>query len=513
VKESRGHRSWLPLSFICVALALAAAPQASAAESTVTLRPAAGPAGTRVVLTGRSFGARKHVAVRLGQMTLARVMTSTRGAFDVSFAIPRGARGVPRIISTAGPRSAVNLFRISTNPKALQTNEIAAHSRTRLRWTPPQGQAGTVLELHGFRFPARRDLQIYFASALLQTVRTNDRGAFSTRIGVPAVAFSNGKISVRGASTSLAFNFTITSPPVIPPGGVPGPPPVSPGPVPTPQPPTLPAPQPTFPIRAAFYYPWFPEAWNQSGISPFTNYHPSLGFYRSDDQAVRRSHLRSLEYGKFAAGIYSWWGQGHYTDLRFPDMLAETNATHSPIKWAAYYEPEGYSDPTVEQIGSDLDYIKASYVQNPAYLKVGDKPVIFVYARGADDCAMVDRWTQANTTGRDFYLVLKVFPNYRTCPSQPQSWHQYAPSSRTDQQRGNSFAISPGFDLTGPEPERLPRDLVAFGQATRDMVASGEPWQLVISFNEWGENTATESADEWSSVSGQGQYLDVLAGL
>jgi hypothetical protein len=44
-------------------------------------------------------------------------------------------------------------------------------------------------------------------------------------------------------------------------------------------------------------------------------------------------------------------------------------------------------------------------------------------------------------------------------------------------------------------------------------VASAEPWQLVISFNEWGENTATESAEEWASPSGHGQYLDVLAGL
>jgi hypothetical protein len=106
-----------------------------------------------------------------------------------------------------------------------------------------------------------------------------------------------------------------------------------------------------------------------------------------------------------------------------------------------------------------------------------------------------------------------VFAGYRTCTSQPQSWHQYAPSSRTDRQRGYSFAISPEFDLTGPEPERLPRDLAAFEQAARDMIASGEPWQLVISFNEWGENTATESADEWATASGYGQYLDALAAL
>ena len=50
------------------------------------------------------------------------------------------------------------------------------------------------------------------------------------------------------------------------------------GPAPT-QPPSGSDPQPGFPIRAAFYYPWFPEGWNQQGYNPFTNYHPSLGYY------------------------------------------------------------------------------------------------------------------------------------------------------------------------------------------------------------------------------------------
>jgi hypothetical protein len=194
-------------------------------------------------------------------------------------------------------------------------------------------------------------------------------------------------------------------------------------------------------------------------------------------------------------------------------MLAETNATRSPIKWTLYHEVEGYADPSVAEIGSDLDHIRSNYASDPAYLAVGGKPVVFVYAGAADGCPMADRWAQANTESRGFYVVLKVFSGYRSCTSQPDGWHQYAPSSRTDHQRGYSFAISPEFHLTGTEPQPPPRDLAAFEQAARGMVASGEPWQLVISFNEWGENTATESADQWSSPSGHGQFLDALAGL
>jgi hypothetical protein len=282
-------------------------------------------------------------------------------------------------------------------------------------------------------------------------------------------------------------------------------------PVTTPPPPPPPAPQPSFPIRAAFYYPWFPEAWNQNGISPFTKYQPSLGFYNSALDATRDAHLRAFEYARINAGIYSWWGQGSKEDQRFPGMLARTTATNSPVKWALYYEKEGNGpDPAVSQIASDLDYITARYTADPAYLKVGTRPVIFVYADGADGCGMVSRWHQANDPTRGFYVVLKVFGGYRSCPDQPNSWHQYAPSSRTDRQASYSFAVSPEFDLTGPAPQRLPRDLAAFKSAVQQMVASAEPWQLITTFNEWGENSATESAREWASPSGFGQYLDAL---
>ena len=60
--------------------------------------------------------------------------------------------------------------------------------------------------------------------------------------------------------------------------------------------------QPSFPIRAAFYYPWFPEAWNQQGFNPFTNYTPSSGFYDAS-QTVTKQHIAAMQYGGIQAGI------------------------------------------------------------------------------------------------------------------------------------------------------------------------------------------------------------------
>jgi acid phosphatase type 7 len=267
--------------------------------------------------------------------------------------------------------------------------------------------------------------------------------------------------------------------------------------------------QPGFPIRAAFYYPWFPEAWDQAGIYPFTKYTPTAGFYDSSSTAVVQQHIRSLEYGRVEAGIASWWGQGSRTDTRIPTLLSATRALASGFRWSLYYEQEGSSDPSAAAIEADLRYMRDRYGSDPAYLRVNGRFVVFVYADAQDACGMADRWKQANAT-IGAYLVLKVFGGYRSCLSQPQGWHQYAPAVATDSQAGYSFSISPGFDKAGELAPRLARDPARWNQNIRDMVASNAPFQLVTTMNEWGEGTSVESAQEWSSASGHGLYLDAL---
>ena len=87
-----------------------------------------------------------------------------------------------------------------------------------------------------------------------------------------------------------------------------------------------------------------------------------------------------------------------------------------------------------------MPYIASHYATNKAFLRVAGKPVIFVYLSGGDGCGMADPWSAANTVG--FYVVLKVFPGFKNCPSQPESWHQYSPAKAADHQAGFSYAIS-----------------------------------------------------------------------
>jgi Glycosyl hydrolase family 99 len=266
------------------------------------------------------------------------------------------------------------------------------------------------------------------------------------------------------------------------------------------------------PLRGIFYYPWFPETWGNAEITPFTHYHPTLGSYSSSDPAVLTQQINAMQYAGMQVGIFEWNGQGTTLDQRIPQLLHA--ATGTGFHWAAYYDQEGLSvgfgpNPTPDQIASDLTYINQNYASDPSYERINGKPVVFVYGDGQDDCSMVDRWNQANQNGQD-YIVLKVFGGYAQCPNQPDGWHQYAPGEREDNQQNYSFSISPGFWKADETTPRLARDPNAFAQAVRDMVASNAPFQLVTTFNEWGEGTAVEDAQEWNSPSGYGIYLDTL---
>ena len=229
------------------------------------------------------------------------------------------------------------------------------------------------------------------------------------------------------------------------------------------------------------------------------------GYYDGGDAAVIGQQIAAMQYGGISLGIASWWGVGHHTDQRIPALLSASAGTG--FRWALYYEGEGTANPSVDQLRADLTYIRDHYGSDPSYARVDGKFVVFVYNANDGDCAVADRWQKANTVGA--YVVLKVFTGYRTCANQPQSWHQYCPEAAADSQEGFSYAISPGFWQIG-RAVRLARDLTRWQQNVRDMVASGAPWQLVTTFNEWGEGTAVESAVEWASPSGYGAYLDAL---
>ena len=261
------------------------------------------------------------------------------------------------------------------------------------------------------------------------------------------------------------------------------------------------------PLRGAFYYSWYPQTWTVGGEHVF--YQPQLGYYTSEDEEVVEQHIEDMDYAKIDVAIASWWGIDRQKEaLRFPVLLDKTIEANSKLKWAFYYEMEGFSNPTIGELKSDLDYLMEKYVGHEAIAKIGGKPVIFVYAANDQSCEVADRWVEA--TKGEWYVNLKVFGGFRNCGNQPDSWHQYGPATATQRHKGYSFVISPGFWRADESKAMFERDSARWYQNVRGMVASNEPWQLITTFNEWGEGTAIERCYDWPSQTKFGIYLDAL---
>jgi hypothetical protein len=261
-----------------------------------------------------------------------------------------------------------------------------------------------------------------------------------------------------------------------------------------------------FPVRGVFYYPWYPETWTVNG--ELAHFEPDLGFYSSSDPLVAETHIDAFEYAHVDLSIASWWGVETNLDrARLTLLMEETIALNSQVKWTIYHEDEKDADPSPAALREDLDYLKKWFAWHPAWAHVDGRPVIFVYNEGG--CEVSNRWMEASNG--EWYVVLKLFGGYTDCPTQPDSWHQYGVGTGALHYDNYSFTIAPGFWRADRDTPSLPRlSESAWCQNVQNMVDSGEPWQLVVSFNEAGEGTMIEASSAWSSNTQYGFYLDCL---
>jgi hypothetical protein len=275
-----------------------------------------------------------------------------------------------------------------------------------------------------------------------------------------------------------------------------------------PKPKAAPAPPPpTSGITAAFYYGWYPSSFSNPG----TRYHPTSGAYNSNDPATVKRQIDQMRYAGMQAGIFSWWGPasapgnpyGYQTvDTAFGTALQAAHGT--PFQWAVYYESgaPALSDRSVAGLRNNMQYIKDRYANDPNYLHVAGRPVIFVWPNAGDGCGMAQNWHDANI---GFYIVQKRFNGYQSCAGLADSWHEYSPNVYSSVLTPYSYSVSPGFNRYDGQGPSLARDPAQFEKAVAAMAGANVQWKLVTTFNEWGEGTAVEPAGEWGNT-----YLDIL---
>jgi hypothetical protein len=141
----------------------------------------------------------------------------------------------------------------------------------------------------------------------------------------------------------------------------------------------------------AFYYPWYgnpqgpSRTWFHWGpVSryelPTSVHYPLLGIYDSHDPDIIAAHIAMAKDAGIDGFIVSWWGIGTFEDRAFQILLKV--AENMNFKATIYYES---IDPhrrvtQVDWVVQELKYIVTKYSSSPAFMKIGDRPVLFLYA-------------------------------------------------------------------------------------------------------------------------------------
>jgi hypothetical protein len=277
----------------------------------------------------------------------------------------------------------------------------------------------------------------------------------------------------------------------------------------------------------SFYYPWYGKnPWihwrdgdrNTGDHTPpknwGANYLPQIFFpnntsisdnlYSNEDpNTIRRQMQLMIDCG-IQFGISSWWGQTEYENTTFDKIINQVHPTlpaeFQKFKWCILYEDEGFENPSVSQLVSDLKHIKNKFASSPYYLHIDGKPVIFVYNAahdGSDPLDDLNRWKQAKAQV-PFYIVFKVDPLSKGAnPADMDCWYQYAPAAAYfEQQKNYSAFISPGFWHYHNAPRLRAATATEFENAVLQLKNAQVRFKLIQTWNEWGEGTGIEPAQQ-----------------
>ncbi len=200
---------------------------------------------------------------------------------------------------------------------------------------------------------------------------------------------------------------------------------------------------------------------------------------------------------------------------RGPDVPEGRHRLHEParqplpnFRWAIYYEPEGYGDPSVSTIEADLNYIRTNYATQPSYLRVDGKPVVFVYnAKEADASSDywqndLSRWTQVRNdmaaADTPFYISMKDDPLWvRRQPERDGLLARLRARHRLRHRERVLLLGQPGLlegtgrAAAGPRPDQVRYERGVDGRRPGGL-EDHETW------NEWHEGTSVEPGAQWN---------------
>jgi len=285
----------------------------------------------------------------------------------------------------------------------------------------------------------------------------------------------------------------------------------------------------------AFYYPWYgtektgdrERHWGNWDAAkkdaPASLRWPVGGPYDSTDSEVVDRHMEQFVQAGIDVPIASWWGPGTHSDKAMRVIL--DHAAKHNRRVTVYFEVVRDKPPTIESAARDLNYLAGEYVSHPAWLRVGRRPVIFLYGRVMGQLGDVG-WAQALSLARaqsgadwvaiadgirgSYASLFDGIHTYNTMGSylkQPESkWSQIAEQHMTRSiqlarplGRIACATIVPGYDDTKIRKPGAALDRAGgrlYDVQWKVALETQPDWILITSFNEWHEGSEIEPSAE-----------------
>ncbi len=144
------------------------------------------------------------------------------------------------------------------------------------------------------------------------------------------------------------------------------------------------------PVVGVYYYPWYrsPRAGSLGQWRQVMRLHlkapqkPRAGLYDSADPQVIGGHIAQSVRAGVGFWAVSWWGPQNACEENLRTRIL-THPDAGKLRYAILYEATGrlgsFGAPDYRHWLEDLAHLAAHYFNHPLYLKIGGRPVLFVY--------------------------------------------------------------------------------------------------------------------------------------
>jgi hypothetical protein len=175
------------------------------------------------------------------------------------------------------------------------------------------------------------------------------------------------------------------------------------------------------PVVGVYYYPWYGSFSGGHSLNQSLRGHlvppqpPAIGLYNNRHSATIASHLDQSHRANVNFWALSWWGPNSAENTTIRNHLLP-HPRAGELKYAIHYESTGrlgtFQNPNFNNLIPDFRYLANNYFQNPHYLRIDGRPVVFLYVtrayfntQAARDAVANLRSTMIAEFGIDPYLV------------------------------------------------------------------------------------------------------------